>query len=292
MITKNPQADRHGNGNKANYPKPWPIQKFGRHQPELILNRWVDKEKRFVYLEPLMGSSSSKLQIGELIWQAGPVVKLVLLLLLVMSVISIAIIIGKVWFQMRRSSQINRKFLQFFWEADALEAVYAVRDRFRNCPLARVFNYTYKEYREILSKTKEGGNVNTLERLLRTAIQNEVATIEHLLPFLAITASSAPFIGLFGTVWGIMDAFLGIGAKGSTSLAVVAPGIAEALIATAMGLFAAIPAAIFYNLLLNRVKTARREFEGFGTDLLGLMIRSGPVADQEHSMSRARAERL
>lgn len=215
-----------------------------------------------------MQSATAKLNILELIWQAGPVVKLVMLLLFCMSVLSVTIILFKYLF-IKRVHRENGAFLRFFWEAETLEAVFGARDRFRDCPMARVFMQAYREFKA----AADGNKVDNVERLLRGAVLNELAMTERLIPFLAITASSAPFIGLFGTVWGIMDAFLNIGAKGSTSLAVVAPGIAEALIATAIGLFAAIPAAIFYNLLVTKVRGIRREYENFANDLINVMTR-------------------
>ena len=116
--------------------------------------------------------------------------------------------------------------------------------------------------------------LESVNRALRRAAALEVARLEHYLPFLATTASATPFIGLFGTVWGVMAAFHGIGAQGSASLAVVAPGISEALVATAAGLGAAIPAVIGYNYFVNRVKHWATEMEGFTLDLLNML--SGP----------------
>jgi biopolymer transport protein TolQ len=113
---------------------------------------------------------------------------------------------------------------------------------------------------------------------MRRAASGEIARMERVLPFLATTASASPFIGLFGTVWGVMESFRGIGQQGSASLAVVAPGISEALIATAAGLGAAIPAVIAYNFFVNRVKYWAVEMEGFALDLLNLFHRPAPKA--------------
>ena len=220
--------------------------------------------------------SVAKLNIIDLLWQAGPVVKLVLLLLIVMSAISLAIVWFK-WVQYKKVQKANVDFLKFFKESESLEAVYNARDRFRKVALARVFNQGYRECSELGAMTSknsaETSTVGNIERRLQSATHEELLNLESLLPLLAITASSAPFIGLFGTVWGIMHAFLSIGAKGTTTLAVVAPGIAEALIATAIGLFAAIPAAVFYNLLVNRLRRVKRSFDGFTAEFINTVVR-------------------
>ena len=129
----------------------------------------------------------------------------------------------------------------------------------------------------VLEESDEGLGPERLEavnRAMRRVASMEIARMERYLPFLATTASSAPFIGLFGTVWGIMTSFQSIGAQGSANLAVVAPGISEALIATAMGLFAAIPAVIGYNFFVNRVKRWAVEMDGFALELLNVVGRS------------------
>jgi biopolymer transport protein TolQ len=132
---------------------------------------------------------------------------------------------------------------------------------------------------QLLDDPEEGLPVERLEaveRAMRRAASAEISRMERYLPFLATTASSAPFIGLFGTVWGIMESFRGIGTQGSASLAVVAPGISEALIATAAGLAAAIPAVMAYNFYVNRVRHWAAEMEGFSLDLLNLFLRPVP----------------
>ncbi len=232
---------------------------------------------------------TADLRITELIWQAGTVVQLVIFVLIAMSVVSLAIVLFK-YLQVKRINKTNRRFLDFFWESESLESLFQARDRFRNTALARIFNRAYRAFKALPSQhgrsaaTSESllhGGMADIERLIENAVQREVAELERLLPFLATTASSAPFIGLFGTVWGIMGSFLNIGAKGSTSLAVVAPGIAEALIATAMGLFAAIPAVIFYNLLRNRIRLLHRDFSGFGVEVIHLMVRDTMASRQD-----------
>jgi biopolymer transport protein TolQ len=164
--------------------------------------------------------------------------------------------------------------------------VHTAARRLRQSPLAQLYFAAYQEVSgipevldKVLDDVDEGLGADRLEavnRALRRASALEVARLEHYLPFLATTASATPFIGLFGTVWGVMAAFHGIGAQGSASLAVVAPGISEALIATAAGLGAAIPAVIGYNYFVNRVKHWAVEMEGFTMDLLNVLSR--PVA--------------
>jgi biopolymer transport protein TolQ len=220
-----------------------------------------------------------------LVWNAGPIAKGVLVVLMVVSIVSWALIVEKA-FQFRRVRRQTFEFLRVFREARRTSIVHTAARRLRQSPLAQLYFAAYQEVSgipEVLDKVlddfDEGLNGDRLEavnRALRRASALEVARLEHYLPFLATTASATPFIGLFGTVWGVMAAFHGIGAQGSASLAVVAPGISEALIATAAGLGAAIPAVIGYNYFVNRVKHWAVEMEGFTMDLLNVLSR--PVA--------------
>jgi biopolymer transport protein TolQ len=219
----------------------------------------------------------------DLIWNAGPVAKLVLAVLAIFSIISWALIVEK-WWQLRRVRSRTVGFLKVFREARRPSAVALVAKKFRDSPLAQVYVAAYQE----LSGSPEaldhgiddaedaGDRLAAVDRAMRRQAGIEVAHLERYLPFLATTASACPFIGLFGTVWGVMSAFHGIGAQGSASLAVVAPGISEALIATAAGLGAAIPAVIGYNYFVNRVKHWATEMEGFTLDLLNMLSRPAP----------------
>jgi len=223
----------------------------------------------------------------ELIWNAGPVAKLVLAVLLFFSIVSWALIVEK-WWQFRRVRRQTLGFIKVFREGRRPSMVQMAAKKFRESPLAQLYAAAYQEVAGIpevaehmLEDVDEGVTQERLEsvhRALRRAAGLEVAQLERYLPFLATTASSTPFIGLFGTVWGIMSAFHGIGAQGSASLAVVAPGISEALIATAAGLGAAIPAVIGYNYFVNRVKHWATEMDGFTLDLLNLLSRPVPKA--------------
>ena len=233
-----------------------------------------------------MPTSADTLTAGvlDLIWSAGPVAKLVLAILGLFSVISWALIVEK-WWQLRRVRAQTLGFLKIFREGRRPSAVAGVAKKFRDSPLAQLYVAAYQE----LSATPDalehgidygdeagGERLAAADRAMRRQAGMEVAQLERYLPFLATTASACPFIGLFGTVWGIMSAFHGIGAQGSASLAVVAPGISEALIATAAGLGAAIPAVIGYNYFINRVKHWATEMEGFTLDLLNMLGRPAP----------------
>jgi len=217
----------------------------------------------------------------DLILNAGPVGKAVLVILLGFSVVSWALIVEK-WWQFRRVRRQTLSFLRVFREARRGAPVYAAVKKYRESPLAQLYAAAYQEVPALddsLEEIDEGPpaeRVDAAQRALRRQAMHEVSRLERYLPFLATTASATPFIGLFGTVWGVMAAFHGIGQQGSASLPVVAPGISEALIATAFGLGAAIPAVIGYNYFVNRVKHWASEMDGFSMDLLNAIARPGP----------------
>lgn len=225
--------------------------------------------------------------VGELVLQAAPMAKIVLLILLSFSVVCWALMADKIR-QFRGASRETDRFLRVYRESKSFSAIYAQTKRLRASPLARVFQAAYQELglslggkpvAEMIDRLLDEEDASTGERLgpvdraMRRATAAEIARMERYLPFLATTASSAPFIGLFGTVWGIMSAFQNIGRQGSANLAVVAPGISEALIATAAGLAAAIPAVIAYNYFVNRVKRWATEMDNFSIELLNLLDR-------------------
>ena len=213
----------------------------------------------------------------------GLVVKLVLLVLLYFSVVSWAIIFFKL-LQVHRANSESERFLEFFWKAKRFDAINAQLDRFTNSPLTILFNEGYGELKKLMEKGDEQedptvistdlGGIDNISRALRRATTKEITRLEKFLTFLATTGSTAPFIGLFGTVWGIMTAFKGIGETGSASLAVVAPGIAEALIATAIGLVAAIPAVMGYNHFQNKIRVLSGEMDSFSTEFLNIVQRT------------------
>ena len=217
-----------------------------------------------------------------LILGAGVIVKLVLILLLFFSVVSWAIILFKL-VQVHRANSESDRFMDFFWKSKRFDTIASQVDRFANSPLTVLFNEGYGELKKVVegNGASEGsalstdlGGVENVSRALRRATNSEITRLEKYLTFLATTGSTSPFIGLFGTVWGIMTAFEGIGKTGSASLAVVAPGIAEALIATAIGLVAAIPAVMAYNHFQNKIRVLIKEMDSFSTEFLNIVQRN------------------
>ncbi len=213
---------------------------------------------------------------------AGIIVKLVLLLLFSFSVVSWAIILFK-FFQVQRAKSESELFMDFFWKSKRFDSIASQVDRFANSPLTVLFNEGYSELKKVVENDSRSdgsalstdlGGVENVSRALRRATNSEITRLEKYLTFLATTGSTSPFIGLFGTVWGIMTAFEGIGKTGSASLAVVAPGIAEALIATAIGLVAAIPAVMAYNHFQHKIRVLINEMDSFSTEFLNIVQRN------------------
>ncbi|MGB8951055.1 MAG: protein TolQ [Candidatus Aminicenantales bacterium] len=216
------------------------------------------------------------MNILKLVFEASLVVKIILLILLLFSVFSWAIIFFKRKMFKATSVQTQR-FLEVFRKSRNLTEVSEASKRFKSSSLAIIFQSGFKEMAH-MAKSNPGSSLSptkldNLNRALVKASNSEIARLEKMLPFLATTGSVTPFIGLFGTVWGIMDAFMRIGVTRSASLVSVAPGIAEALIATALGLFAAIPAVIAYNYFLHRIKDQITQMEDFSMELLTIAER-------------------
>jgi biopolymer transport protein TolQ len=208
--------------------------------------------------------------ILDLVLDAGPMAKLVLLVLAVFSVVSWAIIVER-WLRFRRAEAETRTFLARFREGRSLAAVHDATAELAASPLAAVYRAGFRELS--LNPLPEGArfegeHLTAVDRMLRKSASVEMGRLERSLGFLATTASATPFIGLFGTVWGIMNAFRGISATGTASLAAYAPGIAEALVATAAGLGAAIPAVIAYNHFLGRMRVTDARVEEFIADFV------------------------
>jgi biopolymer transport protein TolQ len=211
-------------------------------------------------------------ELGNLIAQSGPVAKIVLLLLLLFSILSWSIILSK-GLKFKRMRTQSGRFLRAFRKANGrLQDVSAVSEQFKPSPLVTVFETAYDEYR------RQGGgrNVQALERATQIAASEEMTQMESRLSWLATTGAVTPFIGLFGTVWGIIDAFQGLGNAGAATLRAVAPGISEALITTAAGLFAAIPAVIAYNQYMQQIREFGARMDDFGLEFLNTVER--PVA--------------
>ncbi len=232
--------------------------------------------------------TAPKLDPWALVVSASPVVMMVLLLLAGMSLVC-WFVIGSKLVRLSQATRQSALFLRQFWDPEQgnvwsvqrLESLYAnIQSRARS-PLANVFHAGYVELARVLGADRAsqvgqkhyGGDIDNIARALRRASSNEVTSLEAMVPFLATTGSTAPFVGLFGTVWGIMSSFIAIGARKNASLDVVAPGIAEALIATAIGLAAAIPAVMAYNYFVRRINVLASEMESFSSDMLNIVRR-------------------
>lgn len=222
--------------------------------------------------------AAGDLSVWTLIATADPVVKLVMLTLVGFSVISWAIILQR-WKKIRAATEQSADFLDFFWSTSSLEEANGAVGRYPDSPIATTFSAGYRELvrlGEVETSTGSGpmgGGVDNVGRALRRASSQSLTDLEKTIPFLASCGSAAPFIGLFGTVWGILRAFQQIGITGSTSIAEVGPHIAEALIATAVGLFAAIPAVMFFNFFATKLKVLSTEINNFNYDFLNLVER-------------------
>ncbi|MFB0565059.1 MAG: protein TolQ [Candidatus Aminicenantaceae bacterium] len=212
----------------------------------------------------------------KLIIEASLVVKLVLLILVFFSVFSWAIILFKRRTFKKASSHSN-KFMAAFRRSKSLTEVSEAAKRYNSSPLSSLFQSGFKELVYLTKSNPRSSltpsKLESLNRALIKASNQEISKLESMMSFLATTGSVTPFIGLFGTVWGIMDSFQRIGIVRSASLVSVAPGIAEALIATAAGLFAAVPAVIAYNYFLHRIKDRITEMEDFSFEFLNIAER-------------------
>jgi biopolymer transport protein TolQ len=212
----------------------------------------------------------------------GPVVLAVFVILIFFSVVSWAIIFFKL-FQIHKANSESVRFMDFFWKTKRFDTIAAQADRFASSPLVMLFNEGYSELKQVMDAegkqeqagvSTDLGDIENVTRALRRATNQEINRLEKYTTFLATTGSASPFIGLFGTVWGIMVAFEGIGRTGSASLAVVAPGISEALRATAIGLIAAIPAVMAYNHFQHKIRVLVKEMDSFSTEFLNIVQRN------------------
>jgi len=212
----------------------------------------------------------------------GPVVLAVFVILIFFSVVSWAIIFYKL-FQIHKANSESVRFMDFFWKTKRFDTIAAQADRFSSSPLVMLFNEGYSELKQVMDGdakpeqtgvSTDLGDIENVTRALRRATNQEINRLEKYTTFLATTGSASPFIGLFGTVWGIMVAFEGIGRTGSASLAVVAPGISEALRATAIGLIAAIPAVMAYNHFQHKIRVLVKEMDSFSTEFLNIVQRN------------------
>jgi biopolymer transport protein TolQ len=226
-----------------------------------------------------------------MISDAGVVVKFVLLLLLFFSISSWAIIIVKYRY-IRTAYRQSESFTEFFWESRDFSEAFTKARELQGSPIARMFRIGFSELKRLSqSGVVPGGRkpeadkgeqdslrnrfagTDNIKRSLRRSAAAEITKMTQMVPFLATTGNTAPFIGLFGTVWGIMSSFHGIGLSGSASLAVVAPGISEALVATAFGLAVAIPAVIAFNYFMQKIRVIESEMNNFSSDFLNIIER-------------------
>jgi biopolymer transport protein TolQ len=232
-------------------------------------------------LSLVLAQAPSAAGIGDLIVKTGLVGKFVLLLLLGFSLVSWAIIFYK-GVALQRAHSHSQTFLQIFRKSSKFSEVNAVCLQLRASPLVGVFQAGYLEVnQQVRGGSGAGGaprptvrSLESLSRSLLRAATAEATRLERRLSFLATTASVCPFVGLFGAVWGIMTAFFEIGRMGQANLAVVAPGIAEALIHTAVGLAAAIPAAVFFNFFTSRVRVLNAMMDDFALEFLNIVERN------------------
>ena len=235
--------------------------------------------------------NSANIDIFNMVMHAGPMVKFVLLLLLFFSITSWAIMIMKYRY-IKKAFAESAEFMDFFWKSRNLSNAFSKAKQLHGSPVARIFRVGYAELKNLsrsgTSKKQDSKNssesetaslsarftgIDNVKRALRRAINSETTRMIRMVPFLATTGNTAPFIGLFGTVWGIMSSFHGIGLKGSASLATVAPGISEALVATAAGLAAAIPAVIAFNHFMQKIRIIESELHNFSADFLNIIER-------------------
>lgn len=209
----------------------------------------------------------------EMIQRTGPLQMAVLAILVGFSIFSLTVVFSK-WSTFRSARKANSRFLRAFRKANGLEAVMVASEQYRPSPLVGVFDFGYEEVERQVKMRGKVTNRTAVERSLQLGVSEELAKLERNMQWLATTASVSPFIGLFGTVLGIVRAFLDLSQQGSTSLRTVGPGIADALIATAVGLLAAIPAAIFYNIFGHAIREIGARMDDFSLEFLNLAERS------------------
>lgn len=209
----------------------------------------------------------------EMFQRTGPLQMAVLAILVCFSIFSLTVIFSK-WSAFRGARRANSRFLRAFRKANGLEAVMVASEQYRPSPLVGVFDFGYEEVERQVKTRGKVVNRTAVERSLQLGVSEELAKLERNMQWLATTASVSPFIGLFGTVLGIVRAFLDLSQQGSTSLRTVGPGIADALIATAVGLLAAIPAAIFYNIFGHAIREIGARLDDFSLEFLNLAERS------------------
>jgi biopolymer transport protein TolQ len=220
----------------------------------------------------------------EMITHASLVTQIVLGLLVLLSLVSWAIILAK-WLEFRKVSRSGRIFIREFERSSGLDAASVLARRSPQSPFTRVFSRALNFFaemrpgalRDLTASPLSGSQVEALRLVLDAETTDERDRMAHFIPWLATIGSVSPLIGLFGTVLGVIDAFVGIAVKGSGNLSAVAPGVAEALTATAAALAVAIPAVFGYNIFASRLNRLETELEGFGTEIIAMMVREGRI---------------
>src|SRR6202167_2536364 len=218
--------------------------------------------------------------IVEMFQNSGPIALTVLGALLVASLFSWAIILGK-WASFRRAKTQSRKFLRAFRKANRLQEIATVSEQFKPSPLVNVFDEVYETYRRQTGGFGPPKNITALERAGQTAASESLTSMEQRLTWLASIGAISPFIGLFGTIMGIVDAFHGLGTEGTATLRAVAPGVSEALITSAAGLLVAIPAVVAYNQFTARCRDFAARMDDFARELLNSMEEALLKPDQD-----------
>ena len=226
-------------------------------------------------------------EIVDLVLQTGPVAKSVLLLLIAFSVLSWAVILAK-WRLIRSARTQSGRFVHLFRKAQRMQDIASVAEQFRPSPLVGVFTGAVTEFKRQMGMTGSIHNLVAIQRAMQIASSEEITRLERNVPWLAITGVVTPFIGLFGTVWGIIDAFHGLGTAGAATLRAVAPGISEALITTAAGLAAAIPAVIAYNLIIGSIREMASRNDDFTLEMLNLIERQTVEPQPAPTVTEAR----
>ena len=224
-------------------------------------------------------------EIVDLVKETGAVAQAVLVLLLAFSLVSWAIILSR-WSALRRARVQSGRFLRAFRRAQRLQDVVAVSEQFRPSPLVGVFQSGFKEFERQVASSGALRNPLSIQRAMQIASSEQMTRFERNLPWLAITGAVTPFIGLFGTVWGIIDAFHGLGTSGAATLRAVAPGISEALITTAAGLAAAIPAVIAYNLIGGSIRDFAARCDDFSLEMLNAVERQPTTSRASEEVRR------
>jgi biopolymer transport protein TolQ len=224
-------------------------------------------------------------EIVDLVRETGIVAQAVLLVLLAFSVVSWAIILSK-WSVLQRARIQSGRFLRAFRRAQRLQDIAVVANQFRPSPLVGVFESGFREFERQVGSSGTLRNPLAVQRAMQIASSEEMTRFERNIPWLAITGAVTPFVGLFGTVWGIIDAFHGLGTSGAATLRAVAPGISEALITTAAGLVAAIPAVIAYNLIGGSIRDFAARCDDFSLEMLNAVERQPAASRMSEEVRR------